>query len=205
MGIAGGMPYRFGNIFQVGFFWGGKNMEQPLEQPLRELASLLIQRESKIVFAESCTGGLISATLARFPGISFVHCGSAVVYRLDTKIQWLGIPAKMLIDPGPVSEAVARAMAEGVLGRTPEAAIGVSITGHLGPDAPPELDGQIFVGIALRGETCHVVGHRLPTGASTTAPTGDSGLTEREQRQWGAVEFVFQQLIALLRGETIAH
>ena len=180
-------------------------MVQPLEQPLQELASLLIQQQRKVVFAESCTGGLISATLARFPGISCVHCGSAVVYRLDTKIQWLGIPAKMLIDPGPVSDVVAQAMAEGVLSRTPEAAIGVSITGHLGPEAPPELDGKIFVGFALRGKTCHVVGHRLPAGAFTTPVAGDSGLTEREQRQWGAVEFVFQQLIAMLCVESGTH
>ena len=180
-------------------------MEQPLEKPLQELASLLIQQTLKVVFAESCTGGLISATLARFAGISRVHCGSAVVYRLDTKTQWLGIPAKMLIDSGPVSEVVARAMAQGVLQRTPEAALGVSITGHLGPDAPPELDGQIFVGIALRGRTAHVIGHRLPTGAFTAASTGYSGLTEREQRQWGAVEFVFQQLIAMLRGKADTH
>jgi nicotinamide mononucleotide (NMN) deamidase PncC len=32
-----------------------------------------------------------------------------------------------------------------VLERTPEADYALAITGHLGPDAPPDRDGQVFV------------------------------------------------------------
>jgi nicotinamide-nucleotide amidase len=44
-------------------------------------------------------------------------------------------------------------MAEGVLAMTPEAAVSVSVTGHLGPGAPAGLDGVIYVGWAEREES----------------------------------------------------
>src|SRR5580658_9124836 len=109
-------------------------MPQPLEQLIDEIAELLSQLRMRLVFAESCTGGLAAASLARIPGISEFLCGSAVVYRLDTKMRWLEVPESMLIDVGPVSEPVARSMAEGVLAKTPEADLSASVTGHLGPN-----------------------------------------------------------------------
>jgi PncC family amidohydrolase len=111
---------------------------------------LLAERRKRIVLAESCTAGLISASLAGVPGISDYLCGSAVTYRDATKAAWLDVPASRLADPGPVSQAVARDMVEGVLCRTPEADMALSITGHLGPDSPPELDGLVFVAVAIR-------------------------------------------------------
>ena len=176
-------------------------MEQPLEKSLQEVAQLLLRGNSKIVFAESCTGGLLSATLSRVPGISAVHCGSAVVYRLDTKTRWLGVPAALLVDPGPVSEPVARAMSEGVLARTPEADVAISITGHLGPDAPTDQDGLVFVGIAIRGASSHVIEHCLARYDRTAESYRFPGTSEREQRQWEAVEFVFAQIAAALSSE----
>ena len=180
-------------------------MQQPLESLAREIAVLLSRFQTKIVFAESCTGGLISATLARIPGISNFLCGSAVVYRLDTKSRWLGVPESMLINPGPVSEAVARAMADGALAHTPEADVAASITGHLGPDAPIDQDGLIFVGIAVRGELCRIVEHRLPRFNTRVDQNLYPGETEREQRQWAATEFVFAQVAAAIREPRSAH
>ena len=106
----------------------------------------------RVVFAESCTGGLVAATLARFPGMSEYLCGSAVTYRNDTKIRWLEVSAGALRHAGAVSAVVAREMAAGVLEATPESDLAVSVTGHLGPDAPPELDGVIYVGSASRSQ-----------------------------------------------------
>jgi nicotinamide-nucleotide amidase len=41
-------------------------------------------------------------------------------------------------------------MAEEALAVTPEANLSASVTGHLGPQAPPGLDGLVFVGVAER-------------------------------------------------------
>lgn len=116
------------------------------------LAAKLKQRKAMIVFAESCTGGLASGELTKIPGISAHHCGSMVVYRETTKQQYLGVSAKLLIEKGAVSEEVAQAMALGVLEKTPEATISAAVTGHLGPDAPKELDGVVYLACALRGK-----------------------------------------------------
>jgi nicotinamide-nucleotide amidase len=119
----------------------------------RRVAKLLVESGHKVVFAESCTGGLVSGALTRVPGVSEHHCGGVVVYRNATKQAYLDIPAKLLDDPGPVSAEVAELMAMRVLEKTPEATIAVSVTGHLGPNAPKELDGRVFVGVAKRGES----------------------------------------------------
>ena len=180
-------------------------MKQPLDQLVQDVAALLLRSHLKIVFAESCTGGLVSAVLARVPGISEVHCGSAVVYRLDTKTKWLGVPESMLINPGPVSEPVARAMAEGALVHTPEADVAAAITGHLGPNAPDEQEGLVFVGIAIRGKSCHVIEHRLPRFDLVDGEFPYPGETEREQRQWTATEFVFAQVALTIRSGILSY
>lgn len=174
-------------------------MSQPLGSLAEEIAQLLLRADWKVVFAESCTAGLISATLARVPGVSRVHCGSAVVYRLATKTEWLNVAAGVLEQFTAVSEPVAKAMAEGVMNRTPEADVAVSITGHLGPDAPAEQDGLIFVGIAIRDQSCQVLNHRLPAFHDPIL-FPFPGDTEREQRQWAAVEFALTHLAETLRG-----
>ncbi len=116
----------------------------------RRLAKLLAERQQRVVFAESCTGGLIAATLATVPGVSDLLCGSAVTYRNDTKLQWLGVSDEKLKRPGAVSRIVAEQMASGVLQMTPEADWAASITGHLGPGAPKRLDGLVYIGLAHR-------------------------------------------------------
>jgi nicotinamide-nucleotide amidase len=117
-----------------------------------EILRLLDQTDQRLVCAESCTAGLISATLAGIPGASLRLCGSAVVYRNATKTGWLGIPQLILDDPtrGDVCEETAAAMAHGVLLVTPEATVSVSVTGHLGPGSPQGLDGVVYLGWARR-------------------------------------------------------
>ncbi|MBC7691609.1 MAG: nicotinamide-nucleotide amidohydrolase family protein [Methylotenera sp.] len=105
----------------------------------------------RIVFAESCTGGLIAATLAQIPGISDHFCGSAVVYRNATKNQWLGVTSRSLEKWGAVSREVSIQMAKGVLKKTREAQISASITGFLGPSGPKKELGHAFISIAIRG------------------------------------------------------
>ncbi len=130
-------------------------MTSELMRPLREAASELAQqlaaRGVRVVFAESCTAGLASAVLATVPGVSQWHCGSAVTYREATKSSWLGVPPELIAQWGVVSEPVARQMALGVLRATPEADVAVAITGHLGPHAPVELDGVVYLAAAAAG------------------------------------------------------
>ena len=124
----------------------------PMSIPVlvRRVAALLKQKNLKVVFAESCTGGLVAGSLTQVPGISDYHCGGVVVYRNATKRAYLGISARLLKNPGPVSETIVREMATRVLRLTPEADIAAAVTGHLGPGAPPELDGVVYIAVASR-------------------------------------------------------
>ena len=121
-----------------------------LTSAVRRVARLLKASGRKVVFAESCTGGLVSGALTKIPGISDYHCGGVVVYRDETKRAYLGIPAAVLKKPGPVSSEVAELMAAGALKMTPESDVAISVTGHLGPNAPADLDGIVFCTIAWR-------------------------------------------------------
>ena len=175
--------------------------QSELRAAARRAARALRTSAARVVFAESCTGGLVSAALTEVPGISDHHCGSAVVYRVETKAAWLGISRSRLERPGPVSRIVAGEMASRVLRRTPEAALAASVTGHLGPHAPPRQDGLIYIGLAGRdGRAVQVLAvhrHRLaqtPVDATLTA----GRLRVRRQRE--AAVLVFAALTDYLTG-----
>lgn len=125
-------------------------VDSELDAPCGLLARLLTATGRRLVLAESCTAGLVAASLGRVPGISRHLCGSLVTYRDAAKTSWLGVPPQVLQRHTAVSEAVASLMASGALTVTPEADLAASVTGHLGPAAPPQQDGIIYVGLAER-------------------------------------------------------
>lgn len=124
--------------------------ERKLAASAKRVLKRLRERQIKIVLAESCTGGLVSAILTRIPGISEFHCGSAVVYQIETKTTWLRVSPSLLERCGPVSPETAAAMARGVLQVTSHAGLAASVTGYLGPTSPKGRDGLVYVAIACR-------------------------------------------------------
>ena len=117
----------------------------------RLLAKMLESRSTnRVVFAESCTCGLVAALLGSVPGISEYLCGSTVTYRESAKQQWLGVKQDTLAQFTAESMETTVEMATGVLGKTSEANFAAAITGNLGPDVDSDLDGLIFVVVARR-------------------------------------------------------
>lgn len=96
-----------------------------------------------IVTAESCTGGLVAASLTEIPGSSDVFDRGFATYSNGAKNEILGVPAALLKEHGAVSEPVARAMLAGALERS-DAGLGVAITGIAGP---PANDSDKSVGL----------------------------------------------------------
>jgi PncC family amidohydrolase len=134
---------------------------------------LLKSGREKVVFAESCTAGLVAAELATVAGISQHLCGSMVTYREPSKTAWLGVEPQALQEFSAVSQEVTDAMATGVLQRTNEASWSAAVTGHLGPGAPASLVGQIFITVARRepnepaGQIIKQIGLRLRSSSRT--------------------------------------
>jgi nicotinamide-nucleotide amidase len=112
------------------------------------VAALLRERGLSLALAESCTGGLLAARLTEVPGASAFLERAYVTYSNRSKVELLGVSAALIESQGAVSEAVARAMAEGAR-RAADAAIGVGITGIAGPDggSPEKPVGLVFVAI----------------------------------------------------------
>ena len=98
----------------------------------RELASILIQRGWKIALAESCTGGLVCATLTELAGSSDWFERGYITYSNQAKTECLGIPAETIKSYGAVSEPVAIGMAEGAR-LNANVNVAISITGIAGP------------------------------------------------------------------------
>ncbi len=114
-------------------------------------------RGLKLATAESCTGGLIAACLTEVAGASDVlECGF-VSYSNPAKGEMLGVPEALIANHGAVSEAVARAMAEGALARS-GADLSLSCTGIAGPGGGTESKpvGLVHIAAARKhGSTLH--------------------------------------------------
>jgi nicotinamide-nucleotide amidase len=121
-----------------------------------EVRTALESLSQKVVFAESCTGGEVAASMAQVPGISEHLCGSLVSYRAKSKQRWLRVDERTIEKHTCESKQVAGEMAIGALRATPEASWAVSVVGHFGPDAPPKKDGVIYYCIARMTDKGHI-------------------------------------------------
>jgi nicotinamide-nucleotide amidase len=162
-------------------------------ESLEEVVLLMLGlRHMTLAAAESCTGGLLAQRLTAVAGSSRYFLGGAVVYADRLKTIFAEVPEELVRSDGPVSEPVARAMAEGIRRRT-GASVGVGITGIAGPgpgapgpDAGKPI-GLVYIAISYAG---------LSGGTSVTELniTGD-----RERVRWWAsqhaLELVRQSLL----------
>ena len=123
--------------------------------------------------AESCTGGMVAGRIVSIAGSSAYFQGGVVAYANAVKADMLGVPRVILDNPGAVSEACARAMAEGARLRL-GAAIAVSTTGIAGPEGGTARKpvGLVYLGVATeRGTTVeehHFAGDRAAVIAAAT-------------------------------------
>ncbi len=125
-----------------------------LQKEARLTAQWLLKNRETLVLAESCTAGLIAASLSRTPGVSKALCGSFVVYQPEAKQEWLEIdPSAFVSAPDCVSDEVAGSMALAALEKTPVASISAAITGRLGPSSSASeraKDGQAWLALVRR-------------------------------------------------------
>jgi nicotinamide-nucleotide amidase len=126
--------------------------EQDLIEPARALFDLCRAKKLTIAAAESCTGGLLAATLTEIPGSSQVFDRGFVTYSNDAKIGMLGVPVDLLETFGAVSREAAQAMASGALAQA-GVDLAVAITGIAGPGGalPGKPVGLVHVAVASRG------------------------------------------------------
>lgn len=137
-----------------------------LEILAQELGSALLARGEWLAVAESCTGGWLAQSVTAIAGSSGWFDRGFVTYSNAAKVDMLGVPETTLDRHGAVSEATARAMAQGVLAHS-RADWAVAITGIAGPSggSPEKPVGTVCFAWAAKdggceAQTCHFAGER---------------------------------------------
>ncbi len=143
-----------------------------------DLAAELVARARAagvmIATAESCTGGMIAAAITDIAGSSAMFGYGFVSYADAAKTDMLAVRPALIATDGAVSEAVARAMADGARRRS-GADIAVAVTGIAGPDGGSATKpvGTVWFGLAtrtdLRAELLVFAGDRASVRAQTVA------------------------------------
>jgi nicotinamide-nucleotide amidase len=124
--------------------------------PLLERAAALLDacraKDWRVATAESCTGGLVAGLLTEIAGSSDVVERGFIAYSNEAKTSLLAVRGELILEHGAVSEPVARAMAEGALGRS-NAQVAVSITGIAGPSGATAAKpiGLVHFALAVEG------------------------------------------------------
>lgn len=107
-------------------------MELDVETMVGRLGESLLLQGAHMATAESCTGGLLASTLTDVAGSSRWFEGGVVAYDNRVKMRLLGVPEKILIRHGAVSQACVESMVKGVceLMKVP---VALAISGVAGP------------------------------------------------------------------------
>lgn len=168
-----------------------KNNIDPQHDIARSLARVLIERGWKIALAESCTGGLVGATLTNLAGSSDWFERGYITYSNAAKSECLDVPMEMIKSFGAVSEQVAGAMAEGAR-RNSNVNVAISITGIAGPTggSPEKPVGTVCFGWAIN---TNIQSDEVNTTVITKQFSGDRQ-TVREQ----ACDYALSRLLELL-------
>ncbi len=142
-----------------------------------------------LAFAESCTGGLLSASLASLPGASSFYLGAVISYHRSVKNKILYVPMPTIEVLGEVSTPVALGMAQGVkraLGST----WAVSVSGVAGPSGGTK---EKPVGMVCFG----FVGPGVSETATQYFSPPDEPAISRELIQQNSVVFALETLLSL--------
>ena len=116
---------------------------------LKQFIDVLRANKLTVSFAESCTGGRLSAVLTEVSGVSDIFLGSVVSYSNQAKQDLLGVRRDTLLEEGAVSESTARQMAQGARNKL-KSEYSVSITGIAGPTggSPEKPVGTVCFAVA---------------------------------------------------------
>ncbi|MBU3696960.1 nicotinamide-nucleotide amidase [Dechloromonas sp.] len=130
------------------------------------LGRVLLARGEWLATAESCTGGWVAQAVTAIAGSSGWFDRGFVTYSNAAKVDMLGVPEVTLERHGAVSEATARAMAQGAIAHS-RADWTLAITGIAGPSGgtPEKPVGTVCFAWAQReggceAQTCSFAGDR---------------------------------------------
>lgn len=127
----------------------------------KKLGIILVKQKKTLAVAESCTGGMIGASITATPGSSRYFTGGVIAYNDGVKRKLLKVPASVLRKSGAVSGATVSAMADGAR-KLFRADAAVAVSGIAGPGGGTRAKpvGLVYIGVAA-GKTTQAYEYRF--------------------------------------------
>lgn len=147
----------------------------PFQTLVTEVGQALVNNDSMIVTAESCTGGMIAEALTDVAGSTAWFDRAYITYSYESKREMLGVNEMTIQKQGAVSQACVEEMAVGALQQS-HAKVSVACSGIAGPGggSPDKPVGTVWLAWAMQGnnevisQKFHFDGNRQEVREQTT-------------------------------------
>ena len=145
-------------------------MRKEIEEIITEKCAA---QKATVSTAESCTGGMIAATLVNVPGVSDIYMEGYITYSNEAKERILGVSSETLKNYGAVSAQTAYEMACGCA-KAAHSDYAIVTTGIAGPGGgtPQKPVGLVYIGCYAKGniytKECHFDGTRKEIRSAAT-------------------------------------
>ena len=116
----------------------------------RKLLDSCLNKNIKLITAESCTGGLLSANITEIAGSSAVFSHGIICYSNQSKRKFLNVDEATLKSHGAVSFETVKEMLSGLCNHAESKALTIAISGVAGPSGSESKPvGLVFIGIRV--------------------------------------------------------
>ena len=124
----------------------------------KKLLEVCFKKNTKLLTAESCTGGLLSANITGIAGSSAVFSYGIITYSNESKRKFLNVDDKTLKSHGAVSFETVREMLAGLCDLAKSKTLTIAISGVAGPSGSESKPvGLVFIGVKLSSYDTEVV------------------------------------------------
>ena len=124
----------------------------------KNLLEACLQKNIKMLTAESCTGGLLSANITSVPGSSEVFSYGFICYSNESKKEFLNVSDKIINSYGAVSYETVKQMLVGLCNQAKASTLTIAISGVAGPSGSEfKPVGLVFIGVKISSYETEVI------------------------------------------------
>ena len=124
----------------------------------RKLLESCLNKNIKLITAESCTGGLLSANITGIAGSSAVFSYGIICYSNKSKRKFLNVDDKTLKSHGAVSFETVREMLAGLCNQAKSKTLTIAISGVAGPSGSESKPvGLVFIGVKISSNNNEII------------------------------------------------
>ena len=124
----------------------------------KKLLESCLNKNIKLITAESCTGGLLSANITEIAGASAVFSYGIICYSNESKRKLLNVDDKTLKSHGAVSFETVREMLAGLCDQAKSKTLTIAISGVAGPSGSESKPvGLVFIGAKISSYDTEVI------------------------------------------------